>query len=101
MSRANELIAQDERKRQAAVEIAIRAGVLNRCELCEELTEDHSEELLTKAYAIANSLITKNDPLTQDFKTNSRDRRELTDILKNLWTDFSDECKCKRQARED
>lgn len=100
MSVAKELIAKDENRLRAAVEIARRAGVLNRCEVCGELTEDHSEELLKEAYAIGNSLISKNDLLVRGFKNNSRDRRELTDILKNLWTDFGDECKCKRQALE-
>lgn len=100
MSFVKQLLEEDERKRQAAVGVAIRAGILNRCDLCEELTEEYSEELLKAAYAIGNSSITKNDPLTRYFKNNTQDRRELTDVLKNLHTDFNDECKCKRQSRE-
>lgn len=98
MSFAKRVLVEDERKRLAAVEIATRAGVLKRCELCEELTEHHSEVSLREAYAIGNSLISANDPLTQDFKNN---RRELTDMLKDLWTDFNERCKCQRQALED
>ena len=101
MSGVKELLVEDERKWQAAIAIAKRAGVLSRCEVCGELTEEHSKDLLKEGYVIANSLISKNDALTQDFRNDSGGRRELTDILKNLWTDFSDECKCKRQARED
>ena len=74
---------------------------MSRCEICGVLTEAHSEDVQKKAYAIGNSLITKSDPLTRPFKNNPQGRRELTDILENLWTDFSDECKCKRQTREE
>jgi hypothetical protein len=101
MSGVKTVMEQDERKRQAAVQIYIRAGVLKRCDVCGELTEAHSEELIEKSYMIGNSLISKNDPLTKDFKNNANDRLELAAILKNLWTDFSQHCKCKRQAYED
>src|SRR5437763_12125688 len=87
MSVVKELLVENECRWLAAVEISKRAGVLNRCEICEELTEVHFEELLKKAYAIGNSLISKNNPLTRDFKNDSLGRRELTDILQNLWTD--------------
>jgi hypothetical protein len=103
MSFAKRAIVEDERKRAAAIQVAIRAEYLKRCQfgICDELTEHHSEDILKKAYAIGNALISKNDPLTQAFKDNPHDRKELTDILKSLWTDFSDECKCQRQAYED
>jgi hypothetical protein len=72
---------------------------LNRCEICEELTEEHSEDLLTKAYAIGNSLITKMTLSPDTSKTTVRAGGKLTDMVQDLWTDFSGECRCKRQAR--
>ncbi|MDT7543603.1 MAG: hypothetical protein QOE33_3507 [Acidobacteriota bacterium] len=101
MSAVKELLVESERKWQAAVVIAKRAGELKRCELCEELTEEHSKDSLKKAYAIGNSYISANNPLTKDFKNSGQGRRELTDILENLWTDFDNLCKCQRQALED
>jgi len=50
MGRADDLQAEAERKWQAAIEIAVMAGVLNRCELCGELTENQSEEKMKGAY---------------------------------------------------
>jgi hypothetical protein len=100
MSGVKDLIVEDERKRHAAIQIALRAGELQSCDLCEEIFETHSEDSLTEAYKIGNALISKNDPLTKYFK-GSKGRKELSAILKDLWTEFSDECKCKRQARED
>jgi hypothetical protein len=51
MSFTKRLLVEDERKRQAAIGIAVRAGVLRRSKfgVCDELTEDHSEEMLKKA----------------------------------------------------
>ncbi|HEV7395937.1 MAG TPA: hypothetical protein VGN86_05460 [Pyrinomonadaceae bacterium] len=95
------MIVEDERKRQAAIQIALKAGELQSCDLCEEVFETHSEDSLTEAYKIGNAMISDNDPLVKDFKKTPAGRKELSAILKDLWTDFSDECKCKRQARED
>jgi hypothetical protein len=100
MSITKDLLVEQELKWAAAVEISKRAGVLSRCELCEELTEIHTEDNVKMAYAIGNSLISKNDLLTKYFKNSSAGRRELTDMLKGLWTDFDSMCKCRRQALE-
>ena len=101
MSGVKAVLAEDERKGGAVIQIAIRAEELKTCEVCGGTFEVHSEDSLNTAYRIGNALISNNDPLTRDFKNTSQRRRELTDMLQNLWTDFSDECRCKRQARED
>lgn len=100
MSRVKELIVEDERKEQAAQQVGIRAGELERCEVCGVTFEVHSKDSLKTAYKIGNALISNNDPLTRVFKNNPQGRRELTNILENLWTNFSAECRCKSQARE-
>jgi hypothetical protein len=100
MSRVKELIVEYERKEQAAQQIGIEAGELETCEVCGVTFEVHSKDSLRTAYKIGNAHISNNDPLTQNFKNNAQGRRELTDILESLWTNFSDECRCKSQARE-
>lgn len=100
MSFADRAIAADERKEHAATVIGAKKGVLKRCRfgLCQELTwRDGSEEYLEDAYRYAAWLLKKRDPLTQDFTT----QRELTDLIKNLWNDFGDECACERLLAKD
>lgn len=99
MSFAQRAIAQDGRKHHAAVVIGAKMGVLERCEfgICDELTWDKSEEQLESAYKYAAWLFKNKGPLTQDFES----QRELTDIIKNLWNDFGDECACKRLIAKD
>jgi len=100
MSRVKELIVENERKERAAEQVGIRAGEFETCEVCGVTFEVHSKDSLERAYKIGNALISDNDRLARDFKNSLQGRRELTDILENLWTNFSDECRCKSQARE-
>lgn|GEM_PF-5011020 len=90
------LIAEDEQKWQAAIQIGIKSGVLKRCEMCEKVTIDESQEL-EQVYRFANALFTRKDPLTRKFKN----RRELTDMLKNLPFEFNTECLCDMLISED
>lgn len=96
MGRAKDDMMVMEGKREVAVEIAIRVGLLERCDdhgyVIDPLANNHEE-----AYMYANSLITKSDPMVDIFNGN---RRELTDLLKDICSDFGDECPgC--QARND
>jgi hypothetical protein len=99
MSFAKRAIAEDERKQRVAVAIAAEVGVLKRCKfgMCGELTWDDSEEQLESAYKYAARLFKNKDPLTQGFTS----QKELTDMIKNLWNDFGDECACERLIAKD
>jgi len=102
MSGAKDLIIEGERKRAAATSVALAAEELIRCDLiCEEVYEQHSEDAVKRAYRIGNSWITNGDPRVTPFKDTPADRRELTDMLTDLWTDFPKACRCKSQAYED
>jgi len=85
---------EDERhKENAAVEIAVMSGFLNRCGGCEGVTkpylgtDDNKEK---GAYKLANKLFTDGDILVRDFK----DSRELTDLIKTLPDTFDGKCGC-------
>jgi hypothetical protein len=99
MSFAQRAIAEDERKQHTAAVIAAKVGVLERCEfgICDDLTWDDSEEQHKSAYKYAARLFKSKDSLTQVF----RSQKELTDMIKNLWNDFGDECACKRLIAKD
>jgi len=100
MSFAQRAIAADERKRHVAAVIGARTDVLKGClfGLCTELTwRDGSEEHLVDAYKYSAWLFSRRDPLTQDFET----QRELTDMIKNLSDEFTDECWCERLLAKD
>ncbi len=101
MSVVKDLIAEDERKEGAAKQVALKAEELETCDVCGVTFETHSEDALNRAYKIGNALISNNDPLVKDFKKTPKGRQELSAILQVLWTNFSDECRCKQQARED
>lgn len=102
MSQVKDLIIEDERKYSAAIRVALRAGELERCDLiCEEVYERHSPVKLKLAYRIGNSLITRRDPAVAPFKDTSVDRKQLSTTLENIWTDFSDKCRCRSLAYED
>ena len=102
MSAVKDLIIEHERKFAAAIRVALAAGELKRCKLiCEELYEQHSEDARDYAYKIGNAWITNRNSGVVPFKATKQDRRELSDILHDLWTDFPDTCRCKSQAYED
>jgi hypothetical protein len=99
MSGAKDLIIEGERKRAAANSVGLVAEELIRCDLiCEEVYEQHSEDALKRAYRIGNSWITNGGPRVAPFKDTPADRRELTDILTDLWKDYPTSCRCRSQA---
>jgi hypothetical protein len=95
MGQAKDLIAEDEQKWYAAIEIGVRSEVLRRCELCEEVT-DQSDDGLEEAYKLGNALFTRKDDLVKYFKT----RKELTDLIQSLPDEFNKRCRCQRQSVE-
>lgn len=96
MGLTKSLIAEDEQKWQAAIQIGLKSGVLERCDTCEKVTIDESQDM-EQAYRLANALFTRKDPLTRKFKS----RRELTDMLQNIPFEFEAECLCDKLISED
>jgi len=78
----------EEQLRVITIEVALRAGLLKKCPLHEELFDAQKYDA-EAAYKLANYLITNNDPLVEPF---NKDRRRLTDIIKNLCYEFSACC---------
>jgi hypothetical protein len=101
MSQVKDLIVEDERKYSAAIRVALAAGELSQCDLiCEELTEQHSDDALDLAYKVGNAWITKGDPRVAPFKDTKQDRLKLSKILHDIRTDFPSRCRCKSLAYE-
>jgi hypothetical protein len=64
-------------ERETAVEIAIRAGVLARCEIDQDVVPGSLDD--EAAYKLGNYLITQDDPSVAVF---GGDRRAMTDAIK-------------------
>jgi hypothetical protein len=88
VGRAKEKASEDEAKREVAIEIGVRVGLLLRCE-DHHYVMDNLQDNFEDAYRLANSLITQNDPLVAIFNGN---RRELTDLIKTITHDFGESC---------
>ena len=88
MGASKERLQEMEDKRAVAEEIAVKVGLLERCEhhnyLVDPLNYNHED-----AYKLANYLITKNDPLVDIFEGN---RRELMDLLKDIGSEYGTSC---------
>ncbi len=83
--------------RAAAVSIALRVGLLEKCEVCGEVKDPQSCNF-QDAYKLANFMMSKGDELTAGFN----DRRELTDTIKSQVESTSEHCECDRlMARDD
>ena len=82
---------QSKSKQTVALEIALQTGYLKECEICPEIY--NPEEDPTDTYKLANTLLTNDAPIVRIFKGN---RKQLTDILKNLPNDYPFECQCER-----
>ena len=88
MSSIKRHFEDQEQKRQIAIEIALRVGLLTKCEYHDEII-DPLENNHEEAYKLANSLITKEDALVNPFNGN---RKELTDMLSSITEEFGDQC---------
>ncbi len=98
MGATKEWAAQEDEKFDAACEIAVRVGLLEQCELHDYLTDPYEDEKLESAYKLGNKLITDNDSLVEVFKG---DRAELTDILKDICSNFGDCPVCAGHEEDD
>jgi len=80
-----------------AEEVALRAGILAKCQLHEEVY-DSGEHEVEEAYKLANFLITNSDPLVAPFQG---DRTKLTDLIKGIRDNYSHSCPtCERDAED-
>ena len=86
MSSIKRLIEENEEKNNAAIEIALRVGLLDKCEQHHYFIDPGANNF-EEAYKLANSLITKSDSLVKVFEGN---RKELTDILSTIIEDYGE-----------
>jgi hypothetical protein len=80
------LLALEEQRRDTAIGIAIRAGVLRSCEHHAEpyLADDFVSAKVEPAYRLGNAKFTRGD-----FKEVFESRRVMTDAIKDAVDDFA------------
>ncbi|MBD3311631.1 MAG: hypothetical protein GF349_04005 [Candidatus Magasanikbacteria bacterium] len=82
MSRAKDLLDIQFAEQDIVEEIAIMAGILTRCEMCDDVVWlDDSEDNYRLAYKIANKMVTEGEIGPKYFNGN---RRTLTDAIKEV-----------------
>lgn len=97
MGQAKHYMEDQEAKYAVAVEVAIQAGFLERCEIHDEVYNACGVDI-DHAYRKGNTLISNKDPLVEIFNGN---RRELRDILKEISTEYDEVCPLCERSRED
>lgn len=89
MGMAKEMMLQMDDMRPVAEEVAIAAGLGERCEFHDMFTSDFpDEELLVEAYKIANARITSG----QIGLPSMMSRRDFTDLIKEVVEQAPSEC---------
>lgn len=86
MGTSKRLMEEQEEKRAVALQIAIDASVLKRCELHEDAVLDCGSDV-EDAYKLGNSRFTKGE-LSDVFG----DRTDMTDAIKEVVGEHLDEC---------
>jgi hypothetical protein len=89
MGAMKQLMFEDWAKRDAAVQVALKVGLLRTCRHHDDQLLDPLSCNVEDAYRLGNYLVTKNEELVSVFKG---DRRELTDYLQQIANDFGTEC---------
>lgn len=79
-----------------AMEIALEAELLARCPECRDVYDPLSNNF-EAAYRLANSMITRGDPLVVRY---SADRTQLTDAIKGVCKPYPDHCRCGASGRK-
>jgi hypothetical protein len=100
MGVVKEAMLQREDMRGDAEDVAIAAGLGERCEFHSDvfISEFPFEDLLVEAYKIANARITANEIGLPSMMT----RRDFTDLIKDVVEQAPDECpQCKRLFNSD
>lgn len=100
MGAAKEMMLQREGMTGAAEEVAIAAGLGERCEMHEDvfMSEFPDEDLLVEAYKIANARISKGEIELPSMMS----RRDFTDLIKEVVEQAPDFCpECQRLFDKD
>lgn len=96
MGIAKQSLLNHEHKRNIAIEIAVEAGVLERCEYHNDAVFRGTEEI-TEAYKLGNIRFTEGE-VSNKFNG----RREMTDIIKEVVEeDPADECPFCAKIRDE
>jgi len=80
MSYVKRLLEQQEAERHAAIEIAVAANVLARCEVDDDPIDAGVNDV-EEAYKVGNAMISREDPRVAVF---GKDRRKMTDTVKSV-----------------
>ena len=97
MGQAKHQQMEQEDKYQVAQQVAVQAGILSECEM-HDIIYDGGTDSYEDAYKLANTLISQDDPLVVIFNGN---RRELTDLLKDIKSEFGENCPLCDKYMED
>lgn len=94
MGAAKEMMLQMDDMRGVAEEVALAAGLGERCELHGEYTSDlPDEDLLVEAYKIANARISAGEIHLPSMLS----RRDFTDLIKETVENAPSDCpECQR-----
>ena len=82
-------MVDDQDQLDAATDIAIRAGMPQRCEYHSDTMLGTDDTNCTDAYKLGNALMSKGDPLVSIFKGH---RRAMTDKIKAAIESFGMGC---------
>jgi hypothetical protein len=86
---------RDEKQREAALLIALRTGLLKKCD-CHDEIYDPGQHDYQGACMVASFLINREDPLVASF---NGDRAPLTKLLKSICQSYPVRCEgCSKQA---
>jgi hypothetical protein len=95
MTEVNGRDRRDEQRREAALTIALRTGLLRKC-LCHGEVYDPGQHDYQGACMVAAFLINRDDPLVESFEG---DRAPLTELLKSICHGYEKHCsRCAESA---
>ena len=80
MSQIKHLLERDSERRGAAIEIAIAAGVLERCEVDDDVVGTWRKDI-EQAYKVGNAMISLGDPTVT---VSGRNRKAMTDEVNRV-----------------
>ena len=101
MGQAKRQMEHQDHLEGVAAEILVRAKVWKRCRNpgCGDLIDDGGGDV-TEAYMLGNAMISRKDPLVEDFES----RREMTDTVKVVYESGlavdCRSCSCQRIWRD-
>lgn len=85
----------DRQSRQAAIDIALRSGVIQRCPVCHALYDRQNDGRLPAADAEAHAAFDRHDPAVAIF---AGDRERLLRLLREVREPLPYACDCEDQG---